>query len=278
MSLLLREKVRIALSPERVEVMRLARGLKSGVVARHTLPCDESAPDEAPWAKVLDSLEAGLRALVEKPMDAMVVLSNHFVRYALVPWSDQVINNDDEQAFIRHSFLQTYGDDARHWALRISPGGYGETRVASAIDQGLLDGLERIARERGLRLVSLQPYLMTEFNRWRKQMQSSAVWFAVAEPGRLCLSLLRQGRWCKLQTVKAGDGWPDTLRKLLERELFVAASSSESESGQERGTVYLLAPGHAADTVLPGWTVHRLGAQPGAVPDGEIQFAMNMDG
>jgi hypothetical protein len=200
------------------------------------------------------------------------VLSNHFVRYALVPWSDQISDRDEEQAFIRLSFSRTFGAEAQHWALRMSPNGYGDTQLASAIDQELLDGLERIVVAHGMRLTSLQPNFMTVFNRWRKRIPERAAWFVVAEPGRLCVSQLEQGCWRSVRAAKTGDDWQQALLKLLEREFMV------SESGTERGTVYLVAPNVDSETVLPGWTVRHLDATGDPVSHGELQFAMSLNG
>jgi hypothetical protein len=250
---------------------RLRRGLRSAeVVETHTLACAAPEADDAPWTRALGSLESGLRAMKAGKTDLRVILSNHFVRYALVPWSDQISDKDEEQAFIRHCFAQTYGDDAKHWALRMSPCGYGETQVASAIDQGLLEGVERVANTHGLRLVSLQPYLMAMFNQWHRLIPDSGAWFVIAEPGRLCVSQLQNGIWHTLRTVKVGDDLRGALLKLLEREFLI------SESGTERGTVFLYAPGYEAVTDLPGWTVRQLTPMPDALPPAGISFATSM--
>jgi len=269
-SLLLRDELRIVLSPTQVSMVHLGKGLQASVVARQSATCDVTTLDEVPWVKALDSLEAMLSKVTVKQANAKVMLSNHFVRYVLVPWSDQISDENEEQAFIRHSFVQTYGVEAQRWALRMSPGGYGDTQVASAVDQALLDGLERILAARGIYLASAQPYLMTAYNRWLPQLDGARSWFVLVEPGRLCLSLLHQGRWSSLQTAKIGDNWPKELQNLLERELLV------SEASIERGTVYLFAPGRATDTVLPGWKVQRLGAKHGIASDTEMQFPLSM--
>lgn len=265
MSLLLRDQLRIKISPEMVAMVRLGRGLRPEVVARNSVACASLSHDDSPWAKVLDSLEAALGTMEGEKIDAVVTLSNHFVRYALVPWNEQISDPGEEQAFIRLCFTQTYGADAKHWALRASHGGYGETQVASAIDQGLLEGIERIAAAHGVRLVSLQPYFMSMFNQWRDELQGSTVWFVVAEPGRLCISQLQQGCWHTLRTIKVGVDWPQTLQKLLEREYLI------SESATERGAVYLYAPGLTAAIDFPGWTVHLLGASKTVAPQPESQ-------
>ncbi len=260
MSPLLRDQLRIKMSPEMVAMVRLGRGFHPEVVARSSFACTASSQDDMPWTKVLDSLDAGLITMEGEKIDAVVTLSNHFVRYVLVPWNEQINDPGEEQAFIRLCFTQTYGADAKHWALRVSPAGYGETQVASAIDQGLLQGIERVASAHGVRLVSLQPYFMSMFNQWRDELQGSTVWFVVAEPGRLCISQLQQGCWHTLRTMKVGEDWPEALQKLLEREYLI------SESAKERGAVYLYAKGVTASIDFPGWKVHLLGATKTVVP------------
>jgi len=267
-----RDELNIALSPAKVAMVHLGRGLKTAPVSRQELVCAAAQPGEAPWTKALECLERALQEQKNGKADATVLLSNHFVRYVLVPWSEQISDTNEEQAFIRHCFIKTSGAEAQRWALRMSPAGYGETQVACAIDQDLLDGLERISASHGLRLASLQPYFMAAFNQWRRQLPDSVVWFVVAEPGRLCVSLLERGQWRILRVVKVGDDWRDTLGKLLEREYLV------SDSGPERGKVYLHAPDDESEIVLPGWTVHRLGANPHAQVSSEFYLAMSMIG
>jgi hypothetical protein len=267
-----RDELNIALSPGKVAMVRLGRGLKTAPVSRQEFVCAAAQPGEAFWASALGCLERALQQHQSGKADATVLLSNHFVRYALVPWSEQISDADEEQAFIRHCFTKTYGAEAQHWALRMSPAGYGETQVACAVDRELLDGLERVSASHGLRLTSLQPYFMAAFNQWRRQLPNSAVWFVVAEPGRLCVSLLERGQWRILRVVKVGDDWRDTLGKLLEREYLV------SDSGPERGKVYLHVPDDESEIILPGWTVHRLGANPHAPVPNEFRLAMSMNG
>jgi hypothetical protein len=269
---LLRDQLHIALGPDRVTMLRLGRGWRPEVVGRQEFVCEAPSPDQKPWAAALASLDAGLGELGRARADAVVVLSNHFVRYALVPWSDQISDRDEEESFIRLSFSRTYGAEAQYWALRMSSNGYGGAQLASAIDQELLDGLERIIVAHGMRLTSLQPHFMTAFNRWRKRIPERAAWFVVVEPGRVCVSQLEQGCWRSVRAAKSGDDWQQSLLKLLEREFLV------SESGTERGTVYLVAPNAEGEPVLPGWTLRSLDAAGDPAAPGEPRFAMSLNG
>ncbi len=272
MSLLSHEEIRVVLGPDGVTMARMGRGMRPRIAARKVLPCAIASPQQAPWVPALNSLDEGLAALGSARMDAMVVVSNHFTRYALVPWSEKLSNEAEEQAFVRHCFSQIYGNVTDGWALKLSPGGYGETQVACAIDRDLMQQLEAMARVRNVRIVSIQPYLMTVFNRWRHQIHGSLAWLAVAERGRLCLALLRDGQWCNLKTVNIDDGWPAILLRLLEREFML------SEAEAKRGAVFVFAPGHDKEPVLEesGWNIRWLGngTGHGHGADADIQLVL----
>ncbi|ADI28846.1 hypothetical protein [Methylotenera versatilis] len=259
MLLSLSDEVRISLRPDRVSIVRLHQELlRTKVVASKTEFCGSVESGEASWQPTLRALQTGLSSVGSGRMNATVILSNHFVRYVLIPWGNELSNDSEEQAYIRHYFSVSYGHDVDDWVLRLSTNGYGEMQVASAIDRGLLDGLERIVSARGLRFVSAQPYLMDEFNQWRSRFNSPKVWFVLAEQGRLCISLLEQGKWRSLRTMKVDDTWLSRLPQLLEREF------SLSDSGAERGVVFLFAPEVVDKSALPvsGWTVNWLRATP----------------
>ncbi len=277
MLLSLSDQVRIDLRQDKVSMVRLHKGLlRTKVVASQTELCGDAEVGVAPWQPALSALQAGLPSLGVGRMDTTVVLSNHFVRYALIPWGDQFSNDSEEQAYVRYCFSVTYGNDAENWALRLSTNGYGEMQVASAVEQGLLDGLERVAGVYGLRLTSVQPYLMTVFNQWQHRLSGPMVWFVLAEQGRLCISLLKHGRWCSLRTMKIDNAWLSKLPNLLERELRL------SDSGTERGTVFLFAPEIADEAVLPvsDWAVNWLKAatDQGTLPVSDLAAAGLMGG
>jgi len=254
-----RDQLHVELFPDRVNLARLSRGWQQQEISRKTLPCGEPEAGEAAWEAGLRVLQAEVPAMGGGRMDAVVVLSNHFVRYALIPWSDQVSNDSEEQAYVRHCFSVTYNDDADNLVMRVSPNGYGAMQVASAVDQRLLDGLERVAGVCNLRLNSVQPHLMSVFNQWRRRLSGPMVWFVLAEQDKLCISLLKHGHWCSLRTMKSDNAWLTKLPNLLERELRL------SDNGTERGKVFLFAPEVAKNVAFPvsDWAVNWLEADPG---------------
>ncbi len=150
-----------------------------------------------------------------------VVLSNHLVRYAVLPWSAALATDDEWDAYARHVFAGTYGADAANWRVRICDGGRGRNRVACAIDAALLDALVAVER-----VVSIQPHLMAAFNARRREFGEHPGWFVLHEPGRLTLCLAAGGEWKLLRNRQAPENWRDSLHDLLHRELLASGEAA----------------------------------------------------
>ena len=143
-----------------------------------------------------------------------MVLSNHFVRYALLPWSDALATPAEEEAYLRHHFAKIHGERReglgaarkRKRARRAAPcervdaalieairglvpeGRQGEARVGAAGADGRLQSLARDAIPR------------------------AGAWLVIAEAERACVALHADGAFRSVQNGR-GD-W----RTLLERE------------------------------------------------------------
>lgn len=195
------ERLRIGLAPHEVSLV-LERGLlKKAKVKDDVVPCDGGF-GARPW----DGALAVLAACDAAQLPAAVVLSNHFVRYAVVPWSDALDGEAEEEAYVRHHFAKVHGERAGAWALRWT--GHGESRLASAIDRALLEALKQALP----RLVSVQPYLMAAVNQCRTSIPKSGAWLTLVEADRACIALHAGGRWRSVQNAKGA--WLD----LLDRE------------------------------------------------------------
>ncbi len=219
--------------------MRVRRGWAPRVDVQRVLACTAVQSDTAPWQATLTTLAGALAEFSSRPGDVEIILSNHFVRYALVPDSEQINSAAEEQALVRHHFTRLYGGSAENWVLRLSdPGVDAGPRLASAVDAGLLEGLGALFRPGKLTLCSIQPNLMAAFNDLRPRLASDA-WFALIEPGRLCLARFEHNQWRALKTIKIGDVWLPDLLTLLDRERLLAGIDASTSSAP----VYVYAPG-----------------------------------
>lgn len=242
MSLSWTESLYVALCPDRVGLVRASRGRQRMLDGSVTNGM-EADPGSPPWAGALAALGAELAASDARDAGVTVVLSNHFVRYLLVPRNDALTDEAEASAHARHSFARVYGPVAESWEVRISACN-GGPQVASAVDGDLLAGLDQTVAASGRRLVSVQPYLMAAFNRWRQELAGPLAWFVLAERGRLCLAALQRGHWSQLVNLQSDAGLTRKLPALLARQRILSGLDGIP------GKVYVNAPDEEAEHAL----------------------------
>jgi hypothetical protein len=255
---LLHDELRVVLYPDRVVLVRTERalthrGVRRRISAESTVLCNALAGSDTPWDAAMKVLDTEL-SLVSRKAFAMVILSNHFMRYALLPWSEALTDEAEELAFAKHFFKQTYGAAADHWELRLNPGRIGVPQLASAVDGRLLEDLSAVFVRASIKIRSIQPHLMAAYNNCLTSLQNRSAWFVLVEPGCLCLVLLQKGHWTNVRTMRIGSDWRNVLPPLLEREACMVDSDNMTE------TILLLAPklGKAALPPMGRWKVENL--------------------
>ena len=230
-----RDQLRIGLSPDAVVLTRIGKGFRPHVSEKHIEPCQPSAQDA--WHGTLDTLTRLLTQEKWQNANAVVTLSNHFVRYLLIPWNAEINGEQEQTAYVKHRFSKVFGSAANHWALRQNSETTGMPILASGIDQALLDGIRQTCQKSKLQLRSVQPYLMPSFNQYRHLFKNSADWFVIAEHGKLIIVMFQNQSWQHVSThLIDNENLAETLPLLLDRQLRL--SSLENQPGK----VFLLAP------------------------------------
>jgi hypothetical protein len=124
-------------------------------------------------------------------------LSGRLCRFALAPWS-RGLNPEEERALARAVFLETYGDAARGWEVRVDNLKRGAAVVICAVDADLLAGLARTFESAGWRLDSVEPLFAAALARMSRTLGRSgsgvagASWNALLEPD-WCSAALIEG-------------------------------------------------------------------------------------
>lgn len=188
------------------------------------------------WAVALETLDRLLGEHAASGAQLRVVISGHFSRFCLVPWSEQISRPDELLGFAKLCFEDLYGAQSQAWSLVLSAEPAGYDRIAAALPQALLERLRSLVAGRGLRLSSVQPYLMAAFNHFDKRLGTDDFLFVVAEPVRSVLLVAREGRWVAVRSVGSSDS-DAALSALISREIQLQASSNERPLN-----VYLHAP------------------------------------
>ena len=280
MSLSLRDELRVVLCPRQVLLLRIGRnltlrGLTRRVLEKKAIACADTTTADLPWSGAIRTLETELSGLAHATAFATVILSNHYMHYALVPWSGALRDEEEEEAFARHFFRQSYGAAADAWELRLSPERAGAARLASAVDGRLTEAVRTSFAGMGIKLRSIQPSLMAVYNSCRDSLQKGSAWFVSFETGSLCIGRLQQGGWGSMRKLRIDGGWRDALPALLEREAYLSDADATDD-------VFLWAP-ELEQTAWPQsarWKIHAL--QPvirsGLLPDYDRRFAVAMSG
>jgi len=268
-SLLSHDRYVAVLAPAGATLVRRRGRGRAEVIDR----ADSGDRDGPPWAAAADGLERLLAGRKLRRQSLAVVLSSHFARYRLVAWSDEIGSPDELEAYARICFEEVYGAAVAGWALRVSPEAAGRARLAAAVEHGLLDRLRAIAASAGARLESVQPYLMTAFNRLGRGLRAANFLFVVAEPGRTSLLVARDGQWAGVGSTAGADS-DAAIDALIAREIELLGLSDDAMPG-----LFVHAPGRA--DCVPG-TVNGArpqvlapaGAAPAGTPDAALVMAM----
>jgi hypothetical protein len=177
--------------------------------ARLQLAFEPRPPEDAerPWEGALEELRRKLAAQRAR-VDVTLVLSNHFVRYVVLPAQDGVASLEEEAALARFHFTRIHGERVKSWDVRVSDG------LACAIDAALLAGIkEAFTKHKSARLASVQPALMAFYNRSRRRIPREGAWLLLAEQGRTCLARLAAHGWASVH-----NGHETDAEALIERE------------------------------------------------------------
>lgn len=249
------DQVSVLLCPDRLLVAHRPRGFRPGLMTTSVAPVPGSPDGSAGWEPAAAALEALLKAHPEwRGASLRIILSNHFVRYVLVPWSDDLSNEKEHLVLARRHFAVTHGPVAKNWAIRMSLDRPGESHVASALDESLVSRLTLAAAASHMKLLSLEPLLMASFNYWQQDFREEAQWFVTVENGMLCGALLGRNRWVALRRWRTQGDWASELSLWLSREQLIGEESAPV------GALYLLAPSRAGtDSMSMGLPVRFLG-------------------
>lgn len=232
-----RDQLRIGISPDAVVLIRIGKGLRPRIREKHIEKC-QPEPQET-WQAALNTLTQLLAHKKWQDANATLTLSSHFVRYLLIPWHAEINGEQEQAAYVKHRFNKVFGACANHWTIRHSTASANTPRLASGIDQALLEGIRQACQEGKLQLQSVQPYLMQSFNRHRHLFTPSVNWFVLAEYGKLIIAQFHNQTWQHISTHLFDNALlSDALPVLLERQ------STLSGIPNQPGKVWLYAPEH----------------------------------
>lgn len=210
----------LTLMPDRVDVVRLRHFPSRRWLDREMRPCPARATADD-WEGLLQVCAEVLSEPRWRTGRLRVVVSNALTRYAWLQWMDGLQGKAEEEALVRHRMDEIHGASAIA-SCEVRWDQEGAQRVACALPQHALSRLRELGQQHGTRLVSVQPLLVAAFNRYRNALRADAgSWFAVAEPGLLCIGRVDAQGWRSLRCARTPDAAAD-LPALVMRERILA--------------------------------------------------------
>ncbi len=233
------ERLLISIYPTRVVSARVEGGWRTRVVDKRVVETATSSSlesanaaqggsgdrgsDRPIWEPALAALGRLVADLAAPRVPATVVVSSRFVRYAIVPWRDNVISAQEQQEFARHCMRGIYGDAAAGWEIRLSSGGFGRNALACAADAAMLAEIEKTLIGSDIPVVSIQPNFMTACNRFRRELRREGdACVVVLEPGRVALGIFDRTGWRTLIARRVGRLSTEEVVTVVAQELKAA--------------------------------------------------------
>jgi hypothetical protein len=123
---------------------------------------------------------------------ARIVLDDRWVRSWMVVPPKNAARRADLEAAACARFQMLYGESPAGWRLT-GDWKAGQAFLACAIPLPLLEMLQQVSRERGLRLLEVAPHFVVAWNRWQVVMARDDAWLGVMHLGRLTLMAADRG-------------------------------------------------------------------------------------
>ena len=172
----------------------MLRWLSAPALLRIEAPAAQAAQGVPAWGAGVAAAAALLPDLALRSARARFVVSDHLVRYLVLPWDASLGARAERERYLRHHFESVYGPRAAHWHFAVDRDGGESTRVAAAIDGGLAEALKDAARRNGMRVESVEPLAVAAYNRLLRGTPADAdCFFVMREPGRLTALFVRGG-------------------------------------------------------------------------------------
>jgi hypothetical protein len=222
----LRKRYTITLRPAQISVAETAPGWRAerGATFTHNV---EQAEEKTEWQASIAALRHWLEQGNCVAGNVDVILSDHFARYALVPWSGNIQNPAELATFARIQFESLYGAPTENWDILVDMSEYGAVGIGCALSRELVPALSQLFSQYRLRLASVRPYFVHVFNRSRMAITGDAI-VAVAEPGQCTLGCCKDGAWHSIRTIRIDSNVESELDILIGREMLLQGLNSNT--------------------------------------------------
>lgn len=210
-----RSRLRVSVESDQIALVKLGGLRLTSIESECLLPI--ALDIEQPQAG-LCSLQAALDTGEWNASMADVVLSDQLVRYFVFEVIPGIQGIAELKQLVAARFEDIFGLPAAEWEINADLTPFSSAFLVCAVDRRLLAELRRLFAGSALPLNSIQPYLVREFNHWRRHLRTDLTWFAAAERNSVTVALLARNSWHGLRTHRIGGDVHRVLPMLLARD------------------------------------------------------------
>lgn len=187
-----------------------------------------------------------------------LLLSGDWVRYTVLPWQDGLCQPADWQAYARLMMAAQFGSSTDGWRFCLQPAGFGQPRLACAMDESMYQIVLELARNAKLRLNRCEPLLAGVHRQYRRQLQAAEFALVITEQDQLCCAFWRDQAWQGVVTLPCNQNSEALLDGGMAALLRQAAMLAEESLPRQ---IYISSSAHSlARLTLPQCEVSWLGA------------------
>ncbi|MBB3118238.1 hypothetical protein [Pseudoduganella violacea] len=205
------ESLTVVLGRAQVGGLRLRRGAPQLLETLHG-----DADTAATFTAALELLERWLCANDVRGRRIRLILADSHARYALLPPSAIPLRAAEDAALLGARFGELYGEMAE-WQMQAEAQRHGQSRLACAMPAALAQGARALCAQNGCRLLSLQPYFIACWNRWRGRVDGQEGVLAVQAGEELVLAGFGRQGWRSIRASLC-EPTPQTLADAIHRE------------------------------------------------------------
>ncbi|MBA2483416.1 MAG: hypothetical protein H0V39_03150 [Nitrosomonas sp.] len=243
-----RDQLQVFFAPERVDLVRSARGLKPTDIANITAKCDQE-PGRQQWELPLHQLATMLESAQKTEMT--VTISNHFIRYIVLPPENEISTPDEVYAYAGFRMREVHAERVNDWILSVSAWSPSSGAICAAISRELMTKLQELALRHKIKLIGIVPYLVSAFDQWHNLFDDKRNYFVLVEAGRFCIAMLNNNIWQNIRNQRILHNVEEELLAALDQEAIFYGHKEIIEE------IHLFSPEHPGLS-LPancGWKI-----------------------
>jgi hypothetical protein len=219
-------ELRIVVTCDALEVFTFERqwlpGGPRALLSHQHYPLAGRPQDTLPPEETWQSLRDILAALKGQRWHVVVVLSDQYTRWLVLPWQSEIRSAAEKQAYYSHGLQQAFGLEVQDWQIQAQASGYEQNALVNAVPPGLTEQLHAVFTEARFTPGVIAPAWMLSVNQalhtMRQQKLPQQGWIISRESGSLTIGCLVDGEWQQIRYLPVDAQWRESLSQCLMRE------------------------------------------------------------